>query len=141
MKVTEIVAKLAEPVVKQFGCELWDVEYVREGDQRFLRLYLDKESGVDITDCENISMLRNDERPTIVWQFFRFGENAETRLELAKFKLFKQIVVVDNGCFQPRGRTQPVMEIGVSVDDLRQPNAATGNADVRIAESGITKTE
>ena len=55
MKVTEIVAQLAEPVVKQFGCELWDVEYVREGDQRFLRLYLDKEGGVDITDCENIS--------------------------------------------------------------------------------------
>ena len=55
MEVTEIVAKLAEPVVKQFGCELWDVEYVREGDQRFLRLYLDKEGGVDITDCENIS--------------------------------------------------------------------------------------
>ena len=55
MKITEIVAKLAEPVVKQFGCELWDVEYVREGDQRFLRLYLDKEGGVDITDCENIS--------------------------------------------------------------------------------------
>ena len=41
MKVTEIVAKLAEPVVKAHGCELWDVEYVREGDQRFLRLYLD----------------------------------------------------------------------------------------------------
>ena len=55
MKVTEIVAKLAEPVVQQFGCELWDVEYVREGDQRFLRLYLDKEGGVDITDCEAIS--------------------------------------------------------------------------------------
>ena len=55
MKVTEIVAQLAEPVVKQFGCELWDVEYVREGDQRFLRLYLDKEGGVDINDCENIS--------------------------------------------------------------------------------------
>ena len=55
MKVTEIVAKLAEPVVKQFGCELWDVEYVREGDQRFLRLYLDKDGGVDITDCETIS--------------------------------------------------------------------------------------
>jgi ribosome maturation factor RimP len=55
MKVTEIVAKLAEPVVKQFGCELWDVEYVREGDQRFLRLYLDKEGGVDINDCEAIS--------------------------------------------------------------------------------------
>lgn len=55
MKVTEIVAKIAEPVVKAQGCELWDVEYVREGDQRFLRLYLDKEGGVDINDCEAIS--------------------------------------------------------------------------------------
>ena len=55
MKVTEIVAKLAEPVVKANGCELWDVEYVREGDQRFLRLYLDKEGGVDINDCEAVS--------------------------------------------------------------------------------------
>ncbi len=55
MKVTELVAKLAEPVVKAQGCELWDVEYVREGDQRFLRLYLDKETGVDINDCEAIS--------------------------------------------------------------------------------------
>ena len=55
MKVTEIVAKIAEPVVKAHGCELWDVEYVREGDQRFLRLYLDKEGGVDINDCEAVS--------------------------------------------------------------------------------------
>ena len=55
MKVTEIVAKLAEPVVTEHGCELWDVEYVREGDQRFLRIFLDKETGVDINDCEAIS--------------------------------------------------------------------------------------
>ena len=55
MKVTEIVAKIAQPGVEAHGCELWDVEYVREGDQRFLRLYLDKEGGVDITDCEAIS--------------------------------------------------------------------------------------
>ena len=53
--VQQILIILGKPVVKQFGCELWDVEYVREGDQRFLRLYLDKETGVDITDCENIS--------------------------------------------------------------------------------------
>ena len=55
MKVTEIVAKIAEPVVQAHGCQLWDVEYVREGDQRFLRIYLDKETGVDINDCEAIS--------------------------------------------------------------------------------------
>ena len=55
MKVTELVASFARPIVEEHGCTLWDVEYVREGDQRFLRLYLDKDGGVDITDCEAIS--------------------------------------------------------------------------------------
>ena len=55
MKVTELVASFAQPIVEQHGCELWDVEYVREGSEYFLRLYLDKEGGVDITDCEAIS--------------------------------------------------------------------------------------
>ena len=55
MKVTDLVASFAEPIVKQHGCELWDVEYVREGSEYFLRLYLDKEGGVDINDCEAIS--------------------------------------------------------------------------------------
>lgn len=55
MKVTELVAKLAQPVVEANGCQLWDVEYVREGSEYFLRLYLDKEGGVDINDCERIS--------------------------------------------------------------------------------------
>jgi len=55
MKITEIVAGFARPVVEQHGCTLWDVEYVREGSDYFLRLYIDKVGGVDITDCEAIS--------------------------------------------------------------------------------------
>ena len=55
MKITDLVASLATPVVQEHGCELWDVEYVREGSDYFLRLYLDKEGGVDINDCEKIS--------------------------------------------------------------------------------------
>ena len=55
MKVTDIVTEFAKPIVEQHGCELWDVEYVREGSEYFLRLYLDKEGGVDINDCEAIS--------------------------------------------------------------------------------------
>ena len=55
MKVTEVVEKLAKPVVESLGCSLWDVEYVREGDQRFLRLYLDKDGGASINDCEAVS--------------------------------------------------------------------------------------
>ena len=55
MKITEQVWKFAEPVVLEKGCTLWDVEYVREGGEWFLRLYIDKVGGVDITDCEAIS--------------------------------------------------------------------------------------
>ena len=38
MKVTELVTQLALPVVESCGCSLWDVEYVREGSEYFLRL-------------------------------------------------------------------------------------------------------
>ena len=55
MKITELVASFAQPIVEGLGCSLWDVEYVREGSERFLRLYIDKEGGVDFTDCEAIS--------------------------------------------------------------------------------------
>ena len=55
MKITDQVAQFAEPIVLEKGCTLWDVEYVREGSERFLRRYIDKDGGVDITDCENIS--------------------------------------------------------------------------------------
>ena len=54
MKITDQVTEFAQPVVESFGCRLWDVEYVREGSERFLRLYIDKDGGVDIEDCEKI---------------------------------------------------------------------------------------
>lgn len=55
LKITEQVRQFAEPIVLEHGCTLWDVEYVREGADYFLRLYIDKDGGVDINDCEAIS--------------------------------------------------------------------------------------
>ena len=54
MKITDIVTEFAKPIVEENGCSLWDVEYVREGSERYLRLYIDKPGGVDIDDCEKI---------------------------------------------------------------------------------------
>ena len=54
MKITDQVTAFAKPVVESFGCQLWDVEYVREGSERYLRLYIDKDGGIDIEDCEKI---------------------------------------------------------------------------------------
>lgn len=54
-KVTDTVAALAKPVVEAAGCSLWDVEYVKEAGQWFLRLYIDKAEGISIEDCEAVS--------------------------------------------------------------------------------------
>ena len=59
-KVTELVREMALPVVEENGCSLWDVEYVREAGQWYLRLYIDKTGGVDILDCEAISRRVSD---------------------------------------------------------------------------------
>jgi len=45
------VRQLAEPQVSGLGLELVDVEYVKEGAHWYLRIYIDKEGGVDIDDC------------------------------------------------------------------------------------------
>ena len=59
-KVTELTAGLAAPIVEAAGCSLWDVEYVKEAGERFLRIYIDKEGGVSINDCEAVSRPLSD---------------------------------------------------------------------------------
>ena len=59
-KVTDTVAQLALPFVEAAGCSLWDVEYVKEAGTWYLRILLDKEGGVDILDCEEISRKVSD---------------------------------------------------------------------------------
>lgn len=54
-KVTEKVEALARPIVEDEGCELWSVEYVREAGSWYLRVFIDKDGGVGIDDCERIS--------------------------------------------------------------------------------------
>ena len=60
MKITEQVWAFAEPVVQAHGCSLWDVEYVKEGGDWFLRLYIDKEGGFTVDDCEMVSRRLSD---------------------------------------------------------------------------------
>ena len=59
-KVTDTVAQLALPFVESAGCSLWDVEYVKEAGEWFLRIYIDKEGGVSIEDCEAVSRPLSD---------------------------------------------------------------------------------
>ncbi len=54
-KISERVFELVKPVVEDEGCTLWDVEYLREAGTWYLRVFVDKEGGVSIDDCERIS--------------------------------------------------------------------------------------
>lgn len=49
------VWSVVEPIVKELGLELWDVRFVKEGADWFLRVFIDSENGVNINDCEAVS--------------------------------------------------------------------------------------
>ena len=53
--IEKTVWDLAAPVAADAGLEIWDVEYVTEVGQRYLRLYLDGPEGVDLDACERVS--------------------------------------------------------------------------------------
>ena len=50
------VKEMLEPTVNGLGYVLWDVEYVKEGAEWFLRITLDNEEGININDCEKVHM-------------------------------------------------------------------------------------
>lgn len=54
-KVEEIVAELAEPVLRNNRFELVDIEFVKEGAGWYLRIYIDKPGGITIDDCQIVS--------------------------------------------------------------------------------------
>lgn len=52
--------KLLEPIAAANGVSIYDVEYVKEGSDYYLRAYIDKAEGVNILDCENVSRALSD---------------------------------------------------------------------------------
>jgi ribosome maturation factor RimP len=54
-KVTETVEELVTPILNENNLELVDIEYVKEGKNWFLRVYIDKDNGIDIEECGIVS--------------------------------------------------------------------------------------
>ena len=50
-----IVTDLVRPITDELGLDLWDVRFEKEGSTWYLLIFLDKEEGVNIDDCENVS--------------------------------------------------------------------------------------
>lgn len=58
--IEERAEALAAPVAAEYGCFIYDVAYVKEGPDDYLNIYIDKEGGVTILDCENVSRKISD---------------------------------------------------------------------------------
>ena len=54
------VENLLKGIIENLGYELYDVQYVKEGKDYYLRIIIDKENGIDINDCENVNNAIND---------------------------------------------------------------------------------
>lgn len=53
--------KIILPVTEKLGYELYDIEYVKEGQDWYVRLYIDSENGINLDDCEKVSDVVGEE--------------------------------------------------------------------------------
>ncbi|MCQ6280163.1 ribosome maturation factor RimP [Bacillus sp. EB600] len=94
-KVTEIVEELAAPITSELGLELVEVEYVKEGKNWFLRVYIDKDNGVDIEECGLVSEKLSeklDEIDPIPHNYFLEVSSPGAERPLKKEKDFEKVI-------------------------------------------------
>ncbi len=60
IKTEEVVFDLAKPITDEYNLELIDVEYKKEGQNWYLRVYIDKDGGIMLSDCEMVSKKLSD---------------------------------------------------------------------------------
>ena len=113
--IEEKIENLITKTINELGYDLYDVEYVKEGKDYFLRIYIDSEKGIDLDDCEKVSNNINeliDKEDYIKEQYFLEVSSSGVERVLRKdkhlkanigkevsVKLFKQI----NGKKQYKG--------------------------------------
>ena len=91
-KIEEKVESLIEPKVQELGYNLYDVEYVKEGKEYYLRVYIDKDTGISLEDCELVSNNINellDQADYIKEQYFLEVSSPGIERILKKDKHFK----------------------------------------------------
>lgn len=105
--IEEKVESLLTSTIKELGYELYDVEYIKEGKEYYLRIFIDKPDGIDLNDCEKVSEAINellDEADYIKEKYFlevsspgiertlRKEKHLQENLgKLVEVRLFKQI--------------------------------------------------
>lgn len=130
-KIEEKVENLVKDKVQKLGYNLYDVEYVKEGKEFYLRIYIDKPTGITLEDCELVSNNVNellDEADYIKEQYFlkvsspgierilkkdkHLKENIGKKVQIKLFKPF-------NGQKQYEGILKDFNENAVTIENLQ----------------------
>ena len=97
-KISDKVEALARPVVEEEGCKRWSVEYIKEAGTWYLRIFIDKDGGVGIADCEAISRRLDpilDEADPIPESYVFEVGSAGAERELKRTSDFEQFIGSD----------------------------------------------
>ena len=92
------VWEIAKPIAEELGLSLWDVRYLKEGAQWYLRVIIDKEGGVGIIDCENMSRALDqplDEKEPCKEQYILEVSSLGVERELVREEHFQEFIGTD----------------------------------------------
>ena len=93
-----VVEGIAAPIAEDLGLRIWDVRYLKEGSQWFLRVFIDKDGGVEINDCENMSRALDaplDEADPIAGEYILEVSSPGIERELIRPAHFEQFIGAD----------------------------------------------
>lgn len=96
--IAESVKAIALPIAENFGVRVWDVRFLKEGAEWYLRIFIDKDGGVDINDCENVSRAIDpilDEKDFISQNYILEVSSPGLERELTRDEHFKEYVGKD----------------------------------------------
>lgn len=114
--IEEKVEQLIEKTLNELGYELYDVEYAKEGKDYFLRIFIDKNEGIDLNDCEKVNDAVNpilDAADYIKEQYFLEISSPGIERTLRKDKHLKQNIgeKVEIKLFKPINKQKNIIGI------------------------------
>ena len=146
--IEEKVEKLIEEKVETLGYELYDVQYVKEGKDYFLRIFIDKPEGIDLIDCEKVNdaitdML--DEADYIKEAYFLEVSSPGIERVLRKEKHFQDHIgeEIEVKLFKPiEGKKEYIgtlesfneHELNIVIEEMNQKNMAIDRKNIAIVK-------
>ena len=136
------VFDIVKPFADEMQLDIWDVRYAKEGASWFLKIFIDKDGGVDIDDCENFSRAIDeplDEADPISTSYYLEVGSPGLNRKLRTPEHFERYVgsEVVVRLIRPDGEGRK--EIEGTLDGFSDGNIKLGDIDIRLADTAFVR--